>query len=597
MATPDENENRPRASIVFWLRNCAGYGGGVLALIGFGMLSHQSAFGSHGWISACALIGFGIAGVLACGVIDARFRSAPKLAEDSVDADRDAKVSAATASEETPVLPNLLLLIAPRQSLVRTSETILVHDGYYEHRLTKTFLLPGEEARDATPAYSADSIEELDASSSDEAPSTPQSAATLTYFLPLKTVARGSLVDNLKVWDAAGRQLGTLNSSEGRGLVKHLLCKYAAALTDRKGYEVLFDVGLKPLIDEIEADGPLQGTEDARLRADEQSANVELAVSQIEKMTPSVGLTRASWEKQRDALKQLCRAVADDYIIFVPVVAAPGDRVRINFAYTRPAALPAFSFRQRLRYTIGLRPHEHSVVVGDSGTAESSHHITFEAPPGQYVYSCTLRPLPPPHGYVARPRAKLVVAPCEGAGALDYAHVYARPRTGAEGGSGLIALTVDCREKPPGLIGTVAMVALAQAVIIWTVGLLHKSFFGESGTGPDAAVPTLILALPGLVAGWVGAQFTVERLRWSSLAAVNGIIFAGILAIYSTGLAVAKSAGASWGPLLGIAHPLWALAMVLSGLLAADLLIRLTARSLRFSERVRRKDVLTRDLL
>lgn len=582
---------------VTWIRHVSGYGGAALALAGVAMLAPHGAFGKHERSTAGLFIGFGLALLFGCAVLDLLFRKAPRPADVSSDALRDAHVDAAEVPEDTQVLPNLLLLIRSREYLMRTSETITVGDGFFEHHVTKTFQLPEpnpfaieSDRREAASEGSQDAGQ-----AEEGAEGAPE---RLVYYLPLKSLPRGALIDNLRVWDARNKQLGTLTSSEGRGLVKHLLCKYAAALTGKEQYAELYESALATLVGEVESDAPLQGTEAAREWADAPNPQVTEALEKVKGITRPASWDEKgeSWSKHHDLLLELCRAVADDYIIFVPVLAAPGERIRVNYSYSRPASFPNFSFRQWLRYAIGLRPHVHTVVVGGIGVGEAPHHVTFKAPPGQYVYSCVPKALSAPHGYASRPGGTVVVAPYEGAGALEYAHVYLRPSRREGAPTGHVALTVDFREKPPGLIGTVAMVALAQTVVIWAIGLLHTSFF-EPKPAHQAAVPTLILALPGLLVGWVGAQFTSERIRWTSLATVNGIIFTGLVAIASTGMAVAKSAGASWGPHLGVAHPLWALAMIASALLAGDLIIRLSARSVRFAQRVKRNDVLTRDVL
>lgn len=101
-------------------------------------------------------------------------------------------------------------------------------------------------------------------------------------------------------------------------------------------------------------------------------------------------------------------------------------------------------------------------------------------------------------------------------------------------------------------------------------------------------VTTILLALPALLAAWVGAQFTSERMQWTSLATLAGIALTGALAVASTTVAVWKGAGVDisdegW---LGVNHPAWAFLMIASALLAGDMLVRATTRSIRFARRL-----------
>jgi hypothetical protein len=183
---------------------------------------------------------------------------------------------------------------------------------------------------------------------------------------------------------------------------------------------------------------------------------------------------------------------------------------------------------------------------------------------------------------------------------------------------------VDIRERPPGLLGIVAILALAQTGLIWVLGIFHPTFFPAGGTqlascshvvdavskakaptvrggviecstSPTVDATTILLALPALVAGWVGAQFTSDRMQWTSIATLWGLLLTGLISIGSTTLAVWKLIGRPLDDdLIGVQHPAWAFFMLASALLALDLTTRAFTRSIRFARRMARSGLVER---
>lgn len=169
-----------------------------------------------------------------------------------------------------------------------------------------------------------------------------------------------------------------------------------------------------------------------------------------------------------------------------------------------------------------------------------------------------------------------------------------------------LLVSVDCREKPPGLLGIVAVVALAQMVLIWVIGAFHSFYFPAENVAKASAavngvnsggatdVVAILLALPGVVVAWLSAQFSGERFRSTSIATVVGLLGCAVIAVGSTAGAVVKTAGGVFGAGIGTEHPVWLMVMVLSAVLAMDLTARVVARSLRFGARINFRVILSR---
>lgn len=494
---------------------------------------------------------------------------------------------------------NVVLLTDPRRYSPRTTEEIEVRDGYYVHSVTREFCLPSPRA--AAPG-------------APEAPSC-QPGELLTYYLPLCKIARGALLDNFRVYANDGSRWPTLGAAESCGLVDFLLERMLRVVAGTPDPNGRLDGLLRAFVADLALESPLPGTEEASsdTEASDSRDNLLAELATLECPTDLSTAGKADvWRENRGRLAQLIEAVNDAYIVFAPVRRTPSERVVFTYSYARAHHPERIPWRDRFRYLVGLRPHEHAVALGTYGDAQS-YHLIFHAPSEQYIYSTHVELIGPARR--RRPAGRLGTVVVGRKGALDFAHVHVRTAPAASKISGAACtINIDSREKPPGLFGIVACIALAQAILIWTVGIFHSHFFpGPDAVAPVSALggitadlPAVLLALPGILAGWLAAQFTSDRLRVTSLATVNGIIGCAVLAVASTTIAVSKSAGDTFGPsrlLFGklgprVSHPTWALLMLLSGWLAVDLLLfRYVPRAIAFARRMPSQVLLDRDAL
>ena len=482
----------------------------------------------------------------------------------------DAVVRAAWDTEWFDVGATLDVLADPRHYFLRTRESVRVLDGYYEHRLSTTFRVPRRSSaqRKARPC-----------------------------LVPILRIPRGSLVDNLQVTSSNGDLISVVSSSAARGVLHQLATTWLAAITDPREFRAKGVSFVEGLIGELSIDGPIDIGAD-RSRLPSEKLNESIGFIRSLRRPPQSALDRRSWQKRREQLIDLLTSLRETYPVFACVDGAEGSLCSLRFAYTRQASADRLSWRDYIRHIFGLRPYQHSFLV-DGYRFAQSYHLRFLAPDHQYVHATELLGSSQIDGArISRSHDRgVLVLPHPGTGSVNYSHVYVRPPSRGMPAVAKLAFRFTCHETPPGLLGVVAVVALAQAILIWTIGFFHDDFFppnrvvGSGALTAQSGLPTVLLALPGLMATWLATQFVGDKLKHTSLATVWGVICAGIIAIASVSLALAKIADANatgtWriplGPEWG--HPGWSILMVSSALLAIDLCARTASRSIAYTLR------------
>lgn len=553
-----------------------------LALIGLGLarLGRLEVMGSSPFSSSVAVTMVLFGAVLTLIYVLAwlllhRLAPVPEQSDDHV----EQAAIVPTESIEFDRVSTVLLLINPTSYCTRVVESVEAKDGYYEHCTSADFNLPSRHD--------------------------PILRGATVYLIPILRLARGSVVDNVRVADGTGRRLPTLNIRDFAGIAHANIINTLSALSDGEQLPTSVRELLEETLTLVTADGPLMGTIQAEA-PDRDEGRWERALNDLARPASWDGRVE-EWRLLRLRLAQFCEAVADGHVVLAPVSGAPGEMVTITCAYSRgqrferkrPARLDS------LRYLLGLRPYKHKLTLTEHRLAQS-YHLEFKAPNDQYVFDCSVSQIGDGRR-AAQAKGNLVIFPRGGSGARDYAHVYIRQAHSERATNRApLLVTIDCREKAPGLLGIVAMIVVAQALLIWFVGAFHHYYFPDDQGGTSAVssvssastdVPALLFALPGLAAAWLGAQLTPERLRATSLATVVGTLLAVILAIASTAGAVVKSAGGLAGSLFGIAHPAWLVVMLFSAVLAIDLSVRAVVRGVRFTKRINHPGVVERHLM
>lgn len=566
-----------------------------LAAVAFGVarLVKAEALGAQTWngTTTYMFIGGGVAAMLA-GAAVWWLCHAPD--DDGGPIDIASFVPDLPPAPECDLIATLLLLVDPSRYSPRTVERVSFQDGYYRHAVSRDFVVP---VVDPHPSLI------------DQRPSAWRRRLTpeVLVLFPVLRLGRDVVIDNLELQTAEGARINTLNVAECLAVTRELIRNALRALIAAD----TLDSDVESNIDKLMRQGRFAHR---RQPKNAEAAAREVALQELIHWIDSVPLAGdyqtdlADWQEVRQRVARLCNAVAHDHIVFAPLRAVPGERVVVNYGYTAPhhpkSRRPLWrrvwrwvrttvgetpkdpipmrlGLRDSVRYHLGLRPHVHRIPITTHRWSQS-YHLEFAAPLEAYVYSCAILDRPRSD---SDPPGTIVTYPPEGSRGGDYVHFYLREaaRTEYRDRPTMVA-EIDCREKPPGLLGNVAILAAAQAVLIWIIGWHVTRFFGQSEKAID--LPALLLALPGLVTGWLGAQFSGERLRSVSIATLFGILGTGFLAIASTGVALSKSQGDAIEGFFGIVHPVWLTLMALSLVLVIDLLCRGALRTRRYVRRI-----------
>jgi hypothetical protein len=513
----------------------------------------------------------------------------------------------------------VLLMIDTSAYSPRVTEHVSVADGYYTRVVRREFMLPGDTDQGSALGGSSDESgfahlrhaaasksealldrllqRELEAERERELEAKRKrelEPEKRTFLLPLVRIRRGKLIDNLSIRTEDGRRIGTLNIGEYYGLIEWLIQANVLGLTDR---DSLADVEIDDVTGRIRGlvrqaqftvAEQLDEGEDTDRDLDAEAAKAVAWINEIEIPDRwTAGAERVdAWYEWRNRFRDFCKAIRDAHLHVVPIECYPNQRVVLEYTYTQPYLLTqqGFGARDRTRYHLGLRPHEHHITVTEHRWAQS-YHLEFIAPDDQYIHECRVVGAIP--STEDMPPGSIVSYSANGLRASDYAHVYIRESDRARKRErGDVRVDLDCREKPPGLLGNVMVIALAEAVLIWAVGWRHNHYF-QKGAGFTADLPALLLAAPGLVVGWVGVQLSSERLRSTSMATMFGLILCGLIAIFSTAAALFKAGGGAFGGWIHVDHPWWLGLMLLSAAVFADLFLRLWVKSRRFLKVIR----------
>jgi hypothetical protein len=557
------------------------YGGGLLIAVGAGYAFPVQAFDRHyshvtaGWLVV-------VIGLLAIGffAVVEIFSSNP-VPDKSPDEVPEHRLFAESPIKDIAVASSVEMVLRPRVFFREITEAVRPETSYYTRTATLVMELPA-------------------------------SGAGETHLVPVMTHPRGQQIDDIAVNDENGTLIPILSDLESRGALTALIDSYAKTVVDTNDPTV--QVVLQRVRDAVRADGPLPGSAIEEGGADLFSRDDVVALPRL------AGRDDVASAKDIQQLGELCEWAVRNHALVVPIPGGPSRRITLDVRYRHAEPFPATGITHWLRNFLGLQPYLHRLRLPQSVRA-ASYNLIFHCPAGQYVYACS----------VASPAASkrsVAVSATRGWGALDYASVKIRPvAPGSPDPSGEPSVFLDVRERPPGLLGVVALVGTAQFALIWVFGIFHDSFFptaGGAGTtrcvmnlagragrgivsGGSSRIPidchaaahfdvaTILLALPALLAGWVAARFAREQIQWTSLAPILGMMLTGVIAIVSTALALWESSGHDLNDAVWVVeHPAWAALMVVSALLTVDMLVRVTTRSLRFRRRLARAAVIER---
>jgi hypothetical protein len=333
-------------------------------------------------------------------------------------------------------------------------------------------------------------------------------------------------------------------------------------------------------------------------------ATFAAALDDLAALPPASHAHYRGWDATRSELLRLWSASITSYTVFAVIdYASSQSRVTVTSSYTKPlsevrGANPdgAIFFdydvgdagkrrwKDRLRDWLGVQPWIYRFPLGYE-RASPSYNLRFVGAEDQYVFRLSVRRKL--EGEVDDTPAHLAATRSSESHTMSFAHLYLRPIEGVHS-RGELRARVAVRERPPGVLGLVAVVGLAQlAVLIGVLAVYSRIFDSESG----AEVAALLLAAPSIVYAWIGNQLGPGRLSRVPLAAVGGLALNAFLSIFAAILALwAANDVDPWSfALFGvdIAHPLWLSLVVVASWGVANQAMRWRQNTLLFVRRER----------
>ncbi|MBF6297816.1 hypothetical protein IU459_09690 [Nocardia amamiensis] len=293
-------------------------------------------------------------------------------------------------------------------------------------------------------------------------------------------------------------------------------------------------------------------------------------------------------------------------------------------------------FYSYIRASFGLVRRSHMIRLSRATRAQS-YHLRTEAPEGMYVYDLSLGMTEvretdsvqiSSSSYTHRP-----IDPrwdCEDTRGLTYVHAYGRDldivgvshhmlpgprRRGSGTGSTpdefslrphIPSLTIELREKPPGLMFVLVLLSVYLMALTIGVGYWHDLIFGiappsrlcmdfpdrvgcDLPPSPQSYWATILFGVPAIISGWLVSRFTsdaVSRISVSTLAVAAWFVSNSAAAMILSALKLARRLDTSGPvPILGTNQPLWSILMISSTGCAMMAVLLLSLRVRRYRRR------------
>ena len=496
--------------------------------------------------------------------------------------------------------------------------------------LVRTYTSPGDvvpriaETIDltSTHSYTSSSVRTVLVS----APiNTEESDGRRRLCVPVLRAPKSQLVDQLSV-SSEGKTVRTLSHLESRGaaiLVAEVLVKNS--FHDAERPPDLLATVCEILVDSKPA--PKNGRKD-----------LLNAVATAFETFPANSL---AMRQARAALIRLTELSLDTYEIIAVIDGIQVfDRfIKVNTVYSEARqrirrSNMAFRINDAvyfwIRTALGLIPRSHSLRLS-LATECQSYHLRCTVPNSLYVYELDLKKIelrekaPSSYRYTV-PQSRsldpaLRASKTEG---QNYIHAYARDldvmtrKQLARGDSATIPiLSVELRERPPGLMFIVFLMCGYLALLSLGVAFFHSRVFGLDFTtvdpqcltllrnsflasdpahtckvvpNPPTSWPAVLFGLPALVSGWLISRFTAEAVSSTSISTIAVTIWGTVNAAAAIGLAALEMNIDTTHPMsvlgLTVLQPLW-LVLTLSCVASlAMTMLLLCFRVFRYGRRV-----------
>jgi hypothetical protein len=404
--------------------------------------------------------------------------------------------------------------------------------------------------------------------------------ATAPYiYFPILRSSKGRLVDQLSV-EANGTRVSTLSYSLSQGAALCVVESQYFAYTNRFPLYDGTDHLWNQVVEVLTSDSAEQG-----IALDKLFAGVDEERLRDLDALPVSAHDRAGLDKAQKVsganFRALVEKLKSHYYIIVRLKRPETlDDIRVRVALTRPRTEYLDNWVDRLRVSLGMSVRNYLLPLPHALEAPS-HHFQGAIDPQMYVYKQQLSLAEyPKSGRTNGPnlttrvqRPELVSGDVLG---MDYMHSYARDLRGIGSSRdghawGLIdgddsshaaandsrgghradpsdetelapVVLVELRERPPGLLAMVLIIAGYLAVLTLGVSVFYDHVFpvpDPTGKVTGAASwPTILFGVPAIVSGWIASRFGGEAIARISLST----FLAGLWCVVNAGAAVEFSA-------------------------------------------------------
>jgi hypothetical protein len=425
-------------------------------------------------------------------------------------------------------------------------------------------------------------------------------------IIPILFPERGHLVDNLRIEDLTGQGFGTIcNSTTASLLVYQALCLMTLDAYQRADDEILNI--LERLRATVTADQTMAHGEVARTR-------FVGALDDLAQLPRPNSLMGEGHVKPSEILR-LWAANLTGYVVFAVFDQSnlASDRLVFSVKYSKPISevrgapvddQPDVDYgdpgrrrwKERLRGTFGVQPWIYRFPLGYERTTRS-YNLRFVTADDQYVLRLSVQRRHA-DGTLASDPGHLAATRNSSAHTMPFVHLYLRPLADVIA-RGELRVRIAMREKPPGVLGLVALIGIAQVLLIVTTLAFYNRIFSQTGfRSTSSDVAALLQASPGLVYAWLANQLAPGRLARVPLSAIGGIALNGFGALFAAMLAMLSASGVD--PLcfdidgIAIAHSLWIILIIVLIWGVGNQVMRWRANTVAFMAREVAQPVLSR---
>jgi hypothetical protein len=359
-----------------------------------------------------------------------------------------------------------------------------------------------------------------------------------TLLVPLIMTTKGRLLDGIQIRDASGTVLPSLSQYETRGLLAIIIYSLFLLARSQYGDEHGIDAIADPSADLNSDESTIMWGIITQyvcrvgfpVNSEKKKMSKQELISDLQTRLDSPKLTGHFGIEWLERIKSVCLGLAYNYVIIVEVpLPTSGNHIVAIYSHLLPITSARYDKKESWRKRLGLSSRQLDAPLSRALEAHS-YHFQMQAEPGMYIYEQHLERQDT--GEVITQHDLKLGGKQQYARAYyddvrSNAHLYLRRQGNVHNNDylnlrGIIAMA----EIPPGILGSAAVLAILNMIIILFVAVtnigLHTRLHVRTEGG--AAVPAILLAVPGFVGAFIGNWTDRKLMLRSSLKAYVGLL-------------------------------------------------------------------------